>query len=128
MRIADPIARLGEDAAAAYLQKKGYIIIERNFRKGYGEIDIVSVLKAVDAKQVNTLVFVEVKTRSSSEFGSPFEAITSWKVRMLVKTANFYKLLYPDLPDLMRIDAIAVRVLQNGEVESIEHEENISGF
>lgn len=121
MRIVDPIARLGEDTAATYLLKHGYKIIERNFRKGYGEIDIISI-------KDNSLVFVEVKTRTSAEFGSPLEAITPWKIKTLVKTAQLYKLLNPNLPDLMRIDAIAVRVLQNGEVETIEHEENISGF
>lgn len=131
MRIVDPIARQGEDAAATYLRKLGYKIIEKNFRKGYGEIDIIALRASGQAGFLGkdeTLVFIEVKTRTSLEFGSPFEAITPWKVRTLVKTAQFYKLLHPNLPDLLRIDAIAVRMLKNGEVESIEHEENISGF
>lgn len=69
MKIASPTARLGEDAACSFLRKLNYKIIDRNFRRGYGELDIT----AVDG---NTLVFIEVKTRISDNFGTPFEAIT----------------------------------------------------
>ena len=57
MKISNPTAVIGEDIAVNYLKKKGYKIIERNFRKGYGEIDIIALKK-------NVLVFVEVKTRT----------------------------------------------------------------
>lgn len=120
MKIVNPTARLGEDLAKQHLITKGYAILEQNFRKGYGEIDIV-------ATNNNTLVFVEVKTRTSAEFGSPFEGITRGKVQTLVKTAQFYKLLHPNLPDAMRIDAISVKLLPNGDIKEIEHRENISG-
>lgn len=95
--------------------------MERNFRKGYGEIDII----AIDG---NTLVFVEVKTRTSSRFGTPFEAIAPWKIATLIRGAKFYKYtLHAGLPDDLRIDAIGV-IVAKGEVESIEHLENITAF
>jgi len=57
MKIANPIAVLGEDLACEYLAQKGYKIIERNFRKKYQEIDIIAI-------HTETLVFVEVKIKS----------------------------------------------------------------
>lgn len=121
MRIVNPTAVLGENAAAEFLKKKGYIILERNFRKGYGEIDIIAVKNS-------TLVFIEVKTRSSDKFGTPFEAISSWKLRSLIRGANFYKyILHPELPEDLRIDAVGV-IVKNQSVESIEQIENITSF
>lgn len=121
MRIANPIAVLGENAACEFLINKGHKILERNFRKGYGEIDIIAL-------DNNVLVFVEVKTRSSSKYGTPFEAIAAWKLKNIIKGAKYYKyILNPKLPDELRIDAIGVMVRGN-EVLSIEHLENVSGF
>jgi putative endonuclease len=109
----------GEDLAVEFLKKKGFKILERNFRIRGGEIDIV-------AQKAGSLVFIEVKTRSSSQFGSPFEAITPWKLRTLVKTAQFYKQKHPKLPELMRIDAIGVMIDNVRGTTEIEHIENIS--
>lgn len=109
----------GEDLAASYVEKQGYKILDRNFRIRGGEIDIV----AIDG---DTLAFIEVKTRSSQEFGSPLEAITPWKLRALIKTAQFYKIKQRNLPDLMRIDAVSVTIeYTTGKVE-IELVKNIS--
>lgn len=120
MRIVNPTAVLGEEAACLFLAKKGYKILERNFRRGYGEIDIIAL-------KDKTLVFIEVKTRTSNAFGTALEAITSWKLRKLVSTAQFYQLSHKNLADAMRIDAVAVTVFA-GRVEDIEHIENISGL
>lgn len=112
---------LGEDAACDYLKEKGYRILERNFRKGYGEIDIIAI-------KGNILVFIEVKTRSSDRYGTPFESITPWKLNTLIKGAKYYRyILHKELPENLRIDAIGVSVW-GGEVLSIEHLENITGF
>lgn len=78
----------GEDAAAEYLKKKNYKIIERNYKNKIGEIDII-------AKTKTDLVFVEVKTRSSKKFGTPTEAITYYKKRKIVNTAKYYLLKNP---------------------------------
>ncbi|MBI4097682.1 MAG: YraN family protein [Candidatus Levybacteria bacterium] len=119
MRISNPIAIKGEELAADYLKKKGYKIIDRNFRKGYGEIDIIATYD-------NTLVFVEVKTKTSRLYGDPLEEITYFKLKSLLKTAQFYKLLNPKLPESLRIDAISVMLDYSGNTSSIEHIENIT--
>lgn len=109
----------GEDLACSFLRKKGYKIIERNFRIRGGEIDII----ALDG---DTLVFVEVKARSTEEFGSPLDAITYRKLQSLIKTAQFYKLKNKKLPESMRIDAVAITLDSENEVKSIELVKNIS--
>lgn len=120
MFIPNPTARLGEDLASDFLINKGYKIIERNFRKGYGEIDIVAVKE-------NILVFVEVKTRTTPLFGGAVEAISYSKLQKLIRTCQFYKMTHPKLPDSMRIDAILID-LDKDKINNIEYLENISGF
>ncbi len=77
------IGDFGEDAACRYLQKCGMKIAERNFRIRGGEIDII-------ARDGGTTVFVEVKTRKSSEYGNPSEFVNYRKRQKLIKTALFY--------------------------------------
>lgn len=95
--------KLGEEAAVKLLEKQGYKIIGRNFRSKYGEIDII----AIEGK---VLVFVEVKTRWNREYGLPEEAVTPRKIASLVRAAQYFKLLHPRTPGLLRIDVIAVQV------------------
>lgn len=115
--------KIGEDHAASFLEKKGYFIVERNFRTRNGEIDIV----AIDQSEKSpTLVFIEVKTREGEAFGTPLEAITYYKLKFLIRTATFYSATHPRLPKGLRIDAIAVSLGQNGDVLDIEHVKNIS--
>jgi len=73
----------GEEIAVLYLKSRGYRIIERNYRIRLGEIDII-------AEQGNDLVFIEVKTRSGTHFGSPFDSITIQKQKQLSKVALEY--------------------------------------
>ena len=74
----------GEDLACKYLQAKGYAILERNFRcRRFGEIDIV-------ASKAGVLSFIEVKTRCSSRFGKPAEAVTLAKQRKIYRVAQYY--------------------------------------
>jgi len=119
MKISNPTAILGEELATKYLKSKKYKIIERNFRKSYGEIDIICV-------KDNILVFVEVKTRTSNKFGTPLEQITHFKIRSLIKTANYYSQANPLLPKSLRIDAIAVLLDKSNNLVNIDHVENIS--
>ena len=125
MKIVNPTAILGEDKACEYLKKLGFKIIERNFRKGYGEIDIVAIDPS--EKEGKILVFVEVKTRTSNSYGSPLEAITYWKLRTLIHTAQYYKMTHRNLPEGLRIDVVSV-ILSGKNVQSIELTKNISGF
>ena len=74
----------GEDLACKYLQAKGYTILERNFRcRRFGEIDIV-------ASKAGVLSFIEVKTRRSSRYGKPAEAVTLAKQRKIYRVAQYY--------------------------------------
>ncbi|MCL5432893.1 MAG: YraN family protein [Patescibacteria group bacterium] len=115
------VGKIGEDLACKHLTKNGYKIIERNFKKGYGELDIIAVDK-------NELVFIEVKARKSMNFGGPFEAITPYKLRTLIKTAEYYKWTHKNLPDQMRMDAIGITLDVVGSITELEHIKNISGF
>lgn len=73
----------GESIAVRYLKKKGYKILEKNYRTKLGEIDII-------AKDKDTIVFVEVKSRRSWQFGSPKGAVTPAKQRKISKVALYY--------------------------------------
>lgn len=73
----------GESIAVRYLKKKGYKILEKNYRTKLGEIDII-------AKDKDTLVFVEVKSRRSWQFGNPKAAVTPAKQRKISKVALYY--------------------------------------
>lgn len=106
---------IGEKLAANLLQKKGYRILEKNFRSKLGEIDIIALDK-------DTLVFIEVKTRWSKSFGPPEEAVTPRKIRSIIKTGQYYKLLHPQLPEALRIDVVAVDLTEStGRVRLIKN-------
>ena len=119
MFIPNPTARFGEEIACKFLKGKGYSIVEKNFRKGFGELDIVAIYK-------NTLIFAEVKTRTTTLFGGAKEAITSYKLSKLIKTAKYYKMTHSNLPEAMRIDAVLISL--KGKDREIVHIENITGF
>lgn len=133
LKIVNPIGKKGEDVAVVYLKKQGYTILERNYRKHYGEIDIIAIDPSAGSGQgasekEQILVFIEVKTRTSSQFGTPFESITYWKLKPLLKTAQLYCAIHPKLPQALRIDAIAVILDEDLNVVNIEHQKNISGW
>lgn len=111
---------LGEQMAAAFLQRKGYKLICRNFKARYGEIDIIATFKHI-------LVFVEVKTRWGTPYGRPEEAVTPWKLKSVVKTAEYFKLLNPELPETMQIDVVAVQLTSDDRLLSIDHLPNVTG-
>ncbi len=98
--------KYGEDLACDYIKKSGYKIIERNFRIRGGEIDII----ALDKK---TLVYVEVKTRSSHQFGLPEESVTYHKLKFLERASKFYRLQRKNLPELERIDVVSIDLVEN---------------
>lgn len=113
------VGNYGEEIACKYLQKLGYRILERNYRIRGGEIDIV-------AKDKDTLVFVEVKTRWSHEFGLPVESMTPWKIKALLKPAGFYvqKIKWGDKE--YRLDFVSVDFANSSENPSIELIKNIT--
>ena len=115
----------GEQYAVEFLVSRGYQIVERNFRIRGGEIDIIAV-ETDPRTEEKTLVFLEVKTRSSGDYGTPLEAIGYYKMRALIKATQFYKMKHPKLPDLMRIDAVSIMINDEGQLMDIELVKNIS--
>ncbi len=103
------LGALGENLACDYFVKKGYKIIGRNFRKPWGELDIIS--RAPD----KTLVFVEVKTVSEGEISAE-DQLTKNKLKKLERTASLYAGHYPNLIDNekgWRIDLLAIKIKNN---------------
>lgn len=91
-----------EEAAAAFLQKQGFRVLEKNFRCRQGEIDLV-------CREGKTLVFTEVKYRSDASWGSPFEAVGFRKQEKIRRTALFYLCRY-GYPENMpcRFDVVGI--------------------
>lgn len=108
---------LGEKIAKDFLKKRGYHIWETNYRCPEGEIDII-------AKHKDFLVFIEVRTKKSLEFGSPEESITPTKIGKLIAVASRYRQTHNNLPALWRIDVVAVELNQEGKLSRIELIEN----
>ena len=108
---------MGEKLAAEHLKRLGYLILDTNFRCREGEIDIV-------ARQGDTLVFVEVRTRRGSAFGTPQESLTPAKGRKIIITAQTYLQAHEDLPVDWRIDVVAVEMDKGGKVLRLELIEN----
>ena len=104
----------GEDAASTFLMKKGMQILERNYRWGRGEIDIV-------AREGTTLVFVEVKTATTDEYGPPEGWVDSRKQRQIAKIAAAY-LQEHRLADIdCRFDVIAVDETKKQRIHHIRN-------
>lgn len=98
----------GERLAVEYLRRQGYRILETNYRNRLGEIDVV-------ARDRGTLCFVEVKTRTTTSHGHPFESVSRPKQRKLIRTAQGY-LTRAGAPDTdARFDVVAVMPDGNGQ-------------
>ncbi len=108
----------GENTACNFLRNKGYKILQRNYRKKCGEIDII-------AEENDELVFIEVKTRSSSDYGSPLAAVTPRKQQQIIKTAQTYLTETDNFDRAARFDVIAI--LQNDKT-SPQIEQIIGAF
>lgn len=109
----------GENIAAQFLIKKGYIIVERNFRCKLGEVDII----ALDG---NDLVFIEVKTRQNQNYGLPCEAVNATKMRHLRRMATYYMAVCSAKYKDVRIDVI--EILKTEEKKGyINHIGNVTG-
>ena len=98
------LGKKGELLAKGYLEKKGYTILEQNFRTRYGEIDII-------AKFQGEIIFFEVKTRSSIDHGLPCEAVNKAKQRKIQGVANYYLLVTGCDGCKSRIDVIEILVI-----------------
>lgn len=108
------LGKKGEEIAAEYLRKKDYQILDQNFSSRYGELDLI----ALDS---GDLVFVEVKTRTSQDYGMPEESITPEKLNRIESTGLIWLQEHPEITDQWRIDAVAIILNSAGEVIDIQH-------
>lgn len=108
----------GESIAAQLLLDKGFTIIARNYRTRFGELDII-------AKKDEKIHFVEVKTRNSLRHGKPYEAITFYKTKHLMRASTLFLLQNGYKGSKLSLDVISI-LLENGTPKHIEHYENIT--
>lgn len=109
------LGKTGEDLAVRYLKKNGYTILETNYRNRMGEIDII-------AKEQDTIVFVEVKTRKNNRFAHPKEAVTPRKQKTISRVAQAWLKQRKKKDARARFDVVAVLSDQNKhEIELIKH-------
>lgn len=126
---------IGEEAAVTYLKKKGYQIVERNYRTRYGEIDIIcehqgphkgsEPLCCSPLCAEPTLVFVEVKTKTGERFGEPWEMVDRRKLEQVKRIATMYLKNKRLGEPLCRIDVVGVWLDGSEKVEKLEHWENV---
>ena len=106
------LGKLGEELAAAELERRGYAILARRYRTRFGEIDIV-------ARDGETLVFVEVKARAGGEFGGAAAAVTGWKQRKVALMAMDYLARHRLEDQACRFDVVTVDIT-DGQPPRIE--------
>ncbi len=107
----------GETLAADYLERKGYTIVERDWKSGHRDIDIIAV-------NGNKVVFVEVKTRRNRIFGEPEDAINFMKLQNLRAAINHY-VKYRHINQEIRFDIISIIGTPDGSEPEINHFEDI---
>ncbi|HLT53317.1 MAG TPA: YraN family protein [Flavobacteriaceae bacterium] len=108
------LGEFGEELAVEFLVKNGYAILERNFRSGKTEVDII-------AKKEGILAVVEVKTRSTADFGDPQDFVKPKQIKNLVKAVDDYiNQMHLDLE--VRFDIVAI--VKGRETYQLEHLEN----
>lgn len=103
------LGKIGEKIAVKYLQKQNYKIITTNFYTRKGEIDII-------AKQNKEIIFIEVKTRTSEEFGKPAEAVTYYKEKHMYQAAKYYIYKTNQESEYIRFDVIEIYI-KNGKIK-----------
>ena len=103
------LGRAGEKRAIDFIKKKGFKILETNYKTVFGEIDIIAEEKGI-------LVFIEVKTRSSDNYGNPCEAVDKRKQEKYYKTATYYLQKEKKTDAECRFDVIEI---ENGEINHI---------
>lgn len=90
----------GENLATKHLEKLGYFILERNYRFGRNEVDII-------AKKENYVRFIEVKTRVTAEIGEPWKAVTKTKQKQIIKVANHF-LVENEMDNEAKFDIVSI--------------------
>lgn len=113
MNFIDPRRKFGsrgEDRAAAFFSSRGFKVVERNWSCRWGEIDLI-------CEKDGVIHFIEVKTRRTTEYGNPEEAITPTKLAHLRRTVEFYLMTEPAPPARYQVDALAILAVPNEKPE-----------
>jgi len=126
------LGKWGEGQAANYLIQHGYEILERNARTRYGEIDLVAqhldlhrtAEQEAGSRTGKTVVFVEVKTRTSLAFGYPEQAVDRQKQAHMLAAAKAYLQVHPELGENWRLDVISIQRFSDRPPD-ITHFENV---
>lgn len=105
--------QLAEEIAAAFLKKQGLSLVEKNYRCRYGEIDLI-------AKELDVVVFVEVRLRRNNHFGGASASITQTKQNRLLAAARSYLNEFKKLPEC-RFDAILLADLSEQNIEWLKN-------
>ncbi len=106
----------GETLAAEHLMMKGYKILGRNYSSKWGEVDIIARIK-------DTVVFVEVKTKTTDKYGEPWEMVNTWKIEQVKKMGEVWCREY-GWEGRVRVDVVGVYL--DGESPRIEHWESVT--
>lgn len=106
------LGKRGEDEAVKYLENKGYKVIERNFLCRQGEIDVIAL-------DNDYIVFVEIKARTSTDYGLPSESVTKRKIKHITKAIQYYLYKRNLEKENIRIDVI--EMYANGDKFNINH-------
>jgi putative endonuclease len=115
----------GEAVACELLQRKGYEILTRNYGNKWGEVDIIAKLNQNTIKPFEEYrVFVEVKTKRGGEYGEPWEMINNHKLHQVQNMGHLWCEEY-GWKGLCRIDVVGVWMDIDGEIERVEHWENV---
>lgn len=112
------IGKIGEDLAAQYLLSQGYEIVDRNFRTAHGELDLV-------AKDRDQFVFVEVKTRTSQNFGYGEYAVNRKKLNAMIFAAETYLDEKQRAADNWRLDVIVIERASPNAIPDVHHFINV---
>lgn len=112
------IGVIGEDYATQYLQDNDFYILKRNATSRWGELDIV-------AEKDKKIFFVEVKTRISTHYGSPYEAVDYLKVRKLARTIEYFILVNRLEKRKLQLDVISIELNADYTVKSLKRYEDV---
>ncbi len=114
------IGDIGEEYAVKYLKKNKYKILTRNFSSKAGEIDII-------CRKKDTLIFVEVKARSTNNYGTPAEAVNYFKQKKIINCAKYYIMKHKINDMFISFDVIEVFMDLNHKAIKINHIKNAFG-
>ncbi|MDP2683802.1 MAG: YraN family protein [bacterium] len=116
------LGKQGEEMAADLLKGKGYQILDQNNSTKWGELDLI-------VSKNNTLIFVEVKLKTTEDYGTPEEMIGEFKLAQVRRTAEMYLLNNPDIAtkyEQYQIDAVCIVGPSGDEAKRITHYENLT--